>query len=37
MNDNSKTRQMTVAEFFAALTASEDFIYAVAHTNSFNM
>ena len=35
MNNTGKTRRMTVAEFFEALAADEDFIYAVAHTNSF--
>jgi mRNA interferase YafQ len=30
-----KKQRMTVAEFFEALEANEDFIYAVAHTNSF--
>ena len=28
-------QRMTVAEFFEALASSEDFIFAVAHTNSF--
>jgi len=35
MNDFSKKQQMTVAEFFDALAANEDLIYAVAHTNLF--
>jgi mRNA interferase YafQ len=30
-----KQQRMTVAEFFTALESSEDFIYAVAHTNLF--
>jgi len=34
MNAN-KAQRMTVAEFFEALASNEDFIYAVAHTNSF--
>jgi len=34
MNAN-KTQRMTVAEFFEALASNEDFIYAVAYTNSF--
>ena len=33
--NNSNLRRMTVAEFFDALTSNKDFIYAVAHTNSF--
>ena len=35
MNDQNKTQRMTVVEFFEALASNEDFIYAVAHTNSF--
>jgi mRNA interferase YafQ len=35
MNDNSKMPRMTVAGFFEALVSNEEFIYAVAHTNSF--
>ena len=35
MNDNSKKQRMTVADFFTALESNEDFIFAVAHTNSF--
>ena len=35
MNDNSKMPRMTVAGFFEALAANQDFCYAVAHTNSF--
>ena len=36
MNDNNRMQRMTVAGFFKALESNEDFIYAVAHTNSFN-
>ena len=35
MKINADKRRMTVADFFAALASSEDFIFAVAHTNSF--
>ena len=35
MNDNAKKQRMTVADFFEALASNEEFIFAVAHTNSF--
>jgi len=35
MNDNVKKRRMTVVDFFEALASNKDFIFAVAHTNSF--
>jgi len=35
MNDNVQKKRMTVDEFFEALASNEDFIFAVAHTNSF--
>jgi len=35
MNDNSKNQRMTVADFFENLASNKDFIFAVAHTNSF--
>ena len=35
MNENAQEKPMTVAEFFEALASNEDFIFAVAHTNSF--
>ena len=35
MNNCAKKERMTVEDFFADLAANEDFIYAVAHTNSF--
>jgi mRNA interferase YafQ len=35
MKDNAKEKRMTVTDFFDALASSEDFIFAVAHTNSF--
>ena len=35
MSNKSKTQRMTVADFFAALALNEDFIFAVACTNSF--
>ena len=36
MNDNNVQKQrMTVVEFFESLASNEDFIFAVAHTNSF--
>ena len=35
MNDNAKKQRTTVEDFFAALAANKDFIFAVAFTNSF--
>jgi len=35
MNNISKKQRMTVADFFRALALNKDFIFAVAHTNSF--
>jgi len=35
MDDNAQKQRMTVADFFEALSSNEDFIFAVAHTNSF--
>ncbi|MCL2098676.1 MAG: type II toxin-antitoxin system YafQ family toxin [Bacteroidales bacterium] len=35
MNDRVQVRRITVDEFFEALASNEDFIFAVAHTNSF--
>ena len=35
MNDHAKTLRMTVVEFFETLALNNDFIYAVAYTNSF--
>ena len=36
MSDNNVHKQrMTVIEFFESLESNEDFIFAVAHTNSF--
>jgi mRNA interferase YafQ len=36
MEDNANEKQrMNVADFFAALASNEDFIFAVAYTNSF--
>ena len=35
MEDNAKKKRMSVEEFFEALASNEDFIFAVAHTNSF--
>jgi len=35
MNDIAQEPRMTVAEFFESLASNEDFIFAVAHTNSF--
>ena len=35
MRGNAKKPRMTVRDFFEALASNEDFIYAVAHTNSF--
>ena len=35
MNDNAQKNRMIVSEFFDALASNEDFIFAVAHTNSF--
>jgi len=35
-NDNDEKKQrMSVADFFGGLASNEDFIFAVAHTNSF--
>jgi len=33
--DTNEKLRMSVAGFFAALASNEDFIFAVAHTNSF--
>ena len=35
MKNNTNKQRMTVADFFDALASNEDFIYAVAYTNSF--
>ena len=35
MNDNVQAQRMSVEKFFEALASNEDFIFAVAHTNSF--
>ena len=35
MDDNAQVKRMTVEEFFEALALNSDFIFAVAHTNSF--
>jgi mRNA interferase YafQ len=35
MDDNAQKQRMTVVDFFEALASNEDFIFAVAHTNSF--
>ena len=35
MDDNAQVKRMTVEEFFEALASNADFIFAVAHTNSF--
>ena len=35
MNDSAHKQRMTVVDFFEALASNEDFIFAVAHTNSF--
>ena len=35
MKNNAEKYRMTVANFFAALASNEDFIFVVAHTNSF--
>ena len=35
MNENVPKLRMTVVGFFEALASNEDFIFAVAHTNSF--
>ena len=35
MNEHVQVQPMTVADFFEALASNEDFIFAVAHTNSF--
>ena len=35
MEDNAKKKKMSVEDFFEALASNEDFVFAVAHTNSF--
>jgi mRNA interferase YafQ len=35
MNDNTREKRMTVADFFETLASNREFIFAVAHTNSF--
>ena len=34
-NNANKNQRMSVADFFAALASNENFIFAVAYTNSF--
>ena len=35
MEGSVKKKSMSVEDFFEALASNEDFIFAVAHTNSF--
>jgi len=35
VKDNAVKQRISVADFFAALASDEDFIFAVAYTNSF--
>ena len=35
MTENAKKSKMTIESFFEALAINQEFIYAVAHTNSF--
>ena len=34
-DDATEKQRMNVADFFAALASNENFVYAVAYTNSF--